>query len=146
MYNKKMGVQCNFGQNFGKPRINHHYTINHVMWKEQTHGEQNILNISAKVSYPHRSFLLIIHYIHIPCDTDCVHSHVEGMKSDISGFVAQVFLNEEPQLMPENVKLMHFQQFIHLEIMKSVPGFHILLFDVICIWHTPKIYVVPCKM
>ena len=57
---------------------------------EQTHGEQNTFNISAKVSYPHRSFLPTIHYVHIPCDLDCAHSHVEGMKSDISGFVAQV--------------------------------------------------------
>ena len=29
-----------------------------------------------------------------PFDLDCVHSHVEGVKSDNSGFVAQVFLNE----------------------------------------------------
>ena len=54
------------------------------------------------------------------------------MKSDISGFVAQVFLNEEPQLMPRNVKLMHFQQFIHLKVMTAVSAFHTLLFDVIC--------------
>ena len=36
---------------------------------------------------------------------DCVHSHVEGMKSDIRGFVAQVFLNEEPQLMPRKCQI-----------------------------------------
>ena len=73
--------------------------------------------------------LLTVHYIHIPCDIDYVHSHVEGMKSDISGFVAhhhhhhlrvvislltffmeeplpaQVFLNEEPQLMPRKCQI-----------------------------------------
>ena len=92
-----MGVPCNFGQNFGKSRINHHYTMKPRQVKRANTWRTNTLNISAKVSHPHGSYLLTIHYIHIPCDIDCVHSHVGGMESDISGFVARVFLNEEPQ-------------------------------------------------
>ena len=64
-----------------------------------------LIIISAKVSYPPRSFWLTTHYIHIPCDIDYVQSHVESMKSDISGFVAQVFLNEETQLMPRKCQI-----------------------------------------
>ena len=51
--------------------------------RETTLGEKSkhmenkiLLNISAKVSYPHGSFLVTVHYIHIPCDIDCVHSHM----------------------------------------------------------------------
>ena len=38
----------------------------------------------------------------------------------------------------ENVKLVGFQTFICLKVMTTVSPFHMLLFGVICTWHTPN--------